>query len=387
MREEQMPPPDTLKIEARYGDFFITVDDDLICNSIRQYGEWAQQEIDLLCAFINPGDRIIDAGAYIGTHTRAFSEKVGPSGNVYAFEPTPSTFKILQQNVLAAPQANIALFNIGLSTSTTEMTLQLAEESHNRASASSIQLAGAQSITVQMQALDELDIGPIHFMKVDVEGMELQLLQGAEQTINAHAPIIFLEVNSLHGSQGFLEWATQHGYLAYGINVAAFNEQNHRHSPINIFGNAREVGLLLISMQAVDALAETLHGLNLPRIDSYDDLALLLLHKPQYIAGILGDSAAGTILGLNFPTPSAQRNTELSTLLEAKDSALENASQAYMALRNAFDELEQSRLRADQSAHDATAAYTALRIAFDQKKAELAALYETLQARQKPDEQ
>lgn len=391
--------PSICMVQARYGVFFIPDEDDLIANSIREYGEWAQQEINILGAFIGPGDNVVDAGAYIGTHARAFSALVGGVGQVYAFEPDPTTFTILQQNAGVAAQSNIQLFNIGLGGIKAEVSLQIVEASHNRASASVIPAADAQSILITVQPLDELALPKVDFMKVDVEGMELQLLQGAEHTIRRHSPIIFLEVNSLHGSQGFLEWAAKHDYFAYGVNVAAFNEQNYLQSSTNTFGQAREVGMLLVPASKNLLFEATLLSLNLPRIDNLDDLVLLLLHKPQYIEDILSSSNTCKCLGLDLPTKEKQKNIELMALQDAKDAALVNASQAYAALRQAYDEkedalaklYEQLKCQQEQPALDdaqdmalatASQAYAALNRAYEQKEDALAQLHEKLKIQQ-----
>ena len=64
-------------LKARYGDFKIIDTDSVISRSLRLYGEWAQSEIDLLAHFIQEGSVVVDAGAFIGTHTRAFSTFIG----------------------------------------------------------------------------------------------------------------------------------------------------------------------------------------------------------------------------------------------------------------------------------------------------------------------
>lgn len=334
----QFQEPAVEPIQSRYGDFYILTDEDLISDSLRRYGEWAQQEIDLLRAFISPGDTVVDAGAYLGTHTRAFSERVGPDGLVYGFEPNPGSFSVLQRNAQAAPMNNIHLFNLGIGAMSESRALYVDDSLHNRASATMTGRADLDVATVRVRALDDMGIARVNLMKVDVEGMELQLLRGAEQTITRDNPIIFLEINSLAGSLGFLPWAEQHDYLAYGVNVAAFNPDNHAQAEANVFGSAREAGLLLIPLRALGQFAARLEQFELPLINSHDALALLLLHKPQYLREVLGATDVCKRLGLNFEKTS--ETCELQALLEAKNLALDDAAQAYAALRRAFDEKE-----------------------------------------------
>lgn len=59
-------------VDTRYGKFNVIDNDTVISHSVRVYGEWAQKEIDFLAHFIKPGYFVIDAGAFIGTHSVAF---------------------------------------------------------------------------------------------------------------------------------------------------------------------------------------------------------------------------------------------------------------------------------------------------------------------------
>ena len=64
-------------VRSRYGQFKIIDTDSVISKSLIMYGEWAQNEIDLLAYFIQPGDIVVDAGSFIGTHARVFSNLLG----------------------------------------------------------------------------------------------------------------------------------------------------------------------------------------------------------------------------------------------------------------------------------------------------------------------
>ncbi|MCY1526344.1 methyltransferase, FkbM family [compost metagenome] len=369
-------------ILARYGSFFVPADDDLIANSLRLYGEWAQKEIDVLGRFLPLGGSVVDAGAYIGTHTRAFSKVVGPSGHVYSFEPAPSSFSILEQNAHVAEQANIHLFNFGLGSCQEHRHLNLEEEFHNQAAASMRKSLSENSIEVEVRPLDSIGLPHIDFLKVDVEGMEMQLLEGAERTIAHSRPTIFLEVISLSSSYNFLNWAVQHGYAVYGVNVPAFNPDNFTSSVENIFGGAREVGLVLLHSANAQAHQATVEELQLPRIENLDDLAALLLHKPQYHSDILDQSEASKILGVLCPIPERAQIKELQSTIDAKGLALDAADKAYQALRQAYDEKDAEMQRsitafdAEISAYrkaldDADRAYQALCQAYDEKNAEI----------------
>ena len=72
--------------------------DNVISRALALYGEWAMDELDLMAQIITPGMCVLDVGAFIGTHTLAFSEFVGPMGKVYSFEPRKDIYAILSEN-------------------------------------------------------------------------------------------------------------------------------------------------------------------------------------------------------------------------------------------------------------------------------------------------
>ena len=70
-------------------------------------------ETSLLSAEVRPGMTIVDVGANIGYYTLLFSKLTGESGHVYAFEPEPENFALLQQNLARNNRTNVKVFNAG----------------------------------------------------------------------------------------------------------------------------------------------------------------------------------------------------------------------------------------------------------------------------------
>lgn len=83
-----------------------------ITQSLRRYGEWAENEINFLRPFIKDGDTVIDVGAYIGTHTLAFSSLVGDAGKVHSLEAQPASFVVLRHNVAINGIENASAINM-----------------------------------------------------------------------------------------------------------------------------------------------------------------------------------------------------------------------------------------------------------------------------------
>ena len=312
---------------CRYGDFSVPDRNDLIFNALREYGEWAQEELNVLGNFIRPGDTVIDAGAFIGTHARAFSQMAGAKGKIYAFEPNVVSYFELINNVKLASHSNIITYQMALGSEQKRAGFQLLEDSQENLGASilSVDARDSAALSVEVRRLDDFDFAEVNFIKADVEGMEYDLLAGGRKTILQHRPIVFLEANSLQNAGRIVDWARDMDYAIFGIISRAFNPENFNQSASNMFGEARECGLLLINRNMQGAWQDILSSLKLPVIETVDDLALLLLHKPQYFQEVLGRTAAADLLGIEFATPQiaslyqalTERDGQIASLYQA----------------------------------------------------------------------
>ena len=174
---------------CRYGDFSVPDRNDLIFNALREYGEWAQEELNVLGNFIRPGDTVIDAGAFIGTHARAFSQMAGAKGKIYAFEPNVVSYFELINNVKLASHSNIITYQMALGSELTNGGLPgLLETSQENLGASilSVDARDSAALSVEVRRLDDFDFAEVNFIKADVEGMEYDLLsRGAKNNSSA----------------------------------------------------------------------------------------------------------------------------------------------------------------------------------------------------------
>src|SRR5437879_5821457 len=109
---------------------FRTAAGDYLPNRLRMFvRSYEAEELRLMRQLLRPGQTIIDAGANIGYTARFFAEAVGETGRVYAFEPNPVIFPLLEKNVAGIGQ--IKTFNLGLSSQTDEIDLFLAGNNHS----------------------------------------------------------------------------------------------------------------------------------------------------------------------------------------------------------------------------------------------------------------
>lgn len=139
---------------------------------------------------IRKGDIIVDIGANIGSMTIPLAYHAGPSGKVFAFEPGPIFFDRLAENIIENPQLSdcVECINLGLSEATGFMY-------YNRRNA--VLSNRKNGLKVSVTTLDEFLKNKLSqkldFIKIDVEGMELEVIRGALDIINNFKPIILLE--------------------------------------------------------------------------------------------------------------------------------------------------------------------------------------------------
>ena len=143
---------------------------------------------------LKPGQWIVDAGASLGDHTGAYAEAVGQAGKVFAFEPQPVPFACLVHNM--EPYQQVIPWNRPLSDDREPLFIQ---EAMN-IGASYLAPSGLGTITIPL-TLDSMKLERLDYMKIDVEGMELKVLRGAEQTLKRCRPLLFVELNRGHLSR------------------------------------------------------------------------------------------------------------------------------------------------------------------------------------------
>ena len=133
--------------------------------------------------FLKPGMTVVDAGANIGLHTLFFAKRVGPEGRVYAFEPGQSAFDRLQSHVKRNQLTNIRCLHcaLGASEGVVSITENRQDNSRNFVVEFSSGATGTKNVVLRSldQVLKEEGVARIDFLKIDVEGFEPQVLEGA----------------------------------------------------------------------------------------------------------------------------------------------------------------------------------------------------------------
>ncbi|OWV72994.1 lipopolysaccharide biosynthesis protein [Rhizobium sp. N122] len=152
-----------------------------------------RRERALMREMISPGMIVADIGANIGIYTRMFSALTGATGHVHAFEPAPANFEKLEATVSGLSNVSLRHAAVGAASGTTRLYVSAELNVDHRTFDSG---DGRVSIDVPLVKLDDY-FSPgqrVDFIKIDVQGYELSVLQGAERVLRENRDIrVFME--------------------------------------------------------------------------------------------------------------------------------------------------------------------------------------------------
>ena len=167
-----------------------------------------------VAGFLRPGMTVLDLGAHHGLFTTLMSRLVGPSGRVLAFEPSPRERRGLERHIRLNACTNVMVVPMAVSSAAGDAEFYMVE--NRRSGASGLrrtQLDGrfpkSERIQVRVAALDEYlgnaGITQVDFMKMDIEGAELEAFKGATKLLTStRRPTIMVEMaDQVTGAWGY----------------------------------------------------------------------------------------------------------------------------------------------------------------------------------------
>lgn len=327
---------ETVFTETRRGWLEYYGNDAPIGRALTQYGEWAEAELSVLRALCGPGQTIVDVGAHVGSHTLAFARFVGPGGRVLAFEPQKRIYDLLQRNMDANGCAMVKLYQAGVGAVEGEMRAPPIDYgAHANFGAVTLQPKDGEGDLVRILTLDSLDLDSCDLLKIDAEGMGVDVLAGARGVIDRLAPVIAIECNGVGEGVAAFEALPRPGYSAWLMRAAAFNPENFRGDRDNFFGVAREMTLIFVPDRLRGLVPESREGAELLPVEDLDDLAAAILATPRY-----GDATDfdRDPTGLHEALASAERaHEETKSRLEAERQALAASERAQLETRSRLE--------------------------------------------------
>ncbi|MFN7917809.1 MAG: FkbM family methyltransferase [Vicinamibacterales bacterium] len=209
----------------------------------------------LLDALLRPGDTVVDVGANIGAIAVHAARVVGPSGVVVAIEPAPDNLGLLRENLARNGLSHVQVVAGGAGPQRARRTLFLrgAVSAVNSFYAESCYGTVSGTTEVEVAPLDDLVPGPARLVKIDVEGAELEVLEGMSRLLSSPALTLVVEWHPLlQRAAGAETDALPHWLLARGFTLHAVGHlscaelQRHEIEPLmrNLMRRGRPVELL-----------------------------------------------------------------------------------------------------------------------------------------------
>lgn len=231
-----------LLTDTKNGEMLIYKFDNIISYAIYLYGEYCDAEVEIMCKYLNEDSLYLDIGTNIGYHARAVAQR--SKSMVLAFEPHITHFTVAAYN---CQNTQVKLYNaaVGKEPGILKISDFNLEDSSNFGT---VAVKDEGTIEVQVIPIDQLELEVCTVMKVDTEGQELNVLKGAENTINKCRPVIMCEA-----VEGESDWRSvadhliNKDYKLYWIAVRTCPTRgNYKNSTENPFGQSGVTNMLAV---------------------------------------------------------------------------------------------------------------------------------------------
>lgn len=222
---------------CRYGMMTYNINDMWQGRSLDVYGEYMENEISVIKEILKSGDLVLDIGAGIGTHTLPMSKFIGSEGRVIAIEPERFSFYHLCGAIAANSVKNVYCFQqavgkerklVRVPELNEDITVNYGAIELNRS------YGDVASYQVQMHTIDKLKLDKCNFIKLDVEGMEHDVLEGGIDTIKKFRPFMYIE-NDARCNEAVKNFLLQLDYDVYIHTAHLFNPENFYAEHRNVF--------------------------------------------------------------------------------------------------------------------------------------------------------
>jgi FkbM family methyltransferase len=185
-------------------------------------GSYEPEKMTLAASLLNPGDVAFDIGANVGIYTLLFGAAVGPTGHVVAFEPWPRNLLYLRQHLALNDVANASVLGAAVCRKTGRVMLAGGEHP------ATVRVLSDGDIEVDSIRLDDFveatKIEP-DLIKIDVEGSEVDVLNGASATLRKAVPLLLIATHSPALKTACTELLEDHGYVVTAIGLGAPSDE------------------------------------------------------------------------------------------------------------------------------------------------------------------
>jgi FkbM family methyltransferase len=244
-----LPSPHLRLKHCRHGIMLYSARDRYVGGSLDRYGEFSELEAQLFTGLVRPGMLVVEVGSNIGAHTVHLAKLVGENGGVVAFEAQRVIFQMLCANLALNGIENTDAKCMAVGAAPGEiMVPRLDYRGDNNFGG--IALGGDDGDAVEMIAIDNLLLPACHLMKIDVEGMEKQVLEGARQTIGRFRPYLYVEDDRIDKHAELITTLFDLEYRLWWHLPWLYNPGNFAGDPENLFPGIASFNLICLPRES-----------------------------------------------------------------------------------------------------------------------------------------
>lgn len=231
-------------IKAKRGDFRILDFDMYISKYLDKYGEWSEQECEVYDKFIKNNFVVVEVGSHLGSHTIPLAKL---AGTVICYEPQRLIYQTLCHNIIKNNLKNVCAYMMAVGNENKDIQLNEVDFNYyiknkketNTGSAQINKLLTKTGYKINMVRLDDHlnHLAALHFLKIDAEFMELDVLKGATKLINKFNPVIYFEFD-LKDNKELLQYVKSLNYDMYYHITMMYNPDNYNKDKEDLNPNA-----------------------------------------------------------------------------------------------------------------------------------------------------
>jgi FkbM family methyltransferase len=240
--------------QCRHGTMMYLRQDAYVGRSFDEYGEYSEGEVELFRQCLAPGDVALDVGANFGSHSLPMAQFVGASGFVHAFEPQRILFQILCGNVALNELDNVRALPLAVGRSPGHTKVPPLDYGR-RNNFGGIAIGGERGEEIEVVTLDQLKLPKVKFIKIDVEGMELDVVLGGKATLARCRPILYVENDRIEKADALAARLLETGYRLWWHTPPLYNAENFLGNPLNVFGRILSFNMLCLPQETAQAPA------------------------------------------------------------------------------------------------------------------------------------
>ena len=244
--------------KCRHGLFMYNKYDKYVGRAFDEYGEFSELENTFFQQVIKPGMTAVDIGANIGAHTVSFAHHVGKVGQVIAFEPQRVVYQMLCGNVALNSLENVHALMAGVGSANGNITVPPLDYQNTNNFGGAELGAYSSGEVVPLVTLDSFGLAKCDFIKIDVEGMEREVIHGATETLKRCQPLIYVENDRPEKSEELILCILKHGYRLYWHMPAMFNPDNYFGNSQNVFGSLPSINMIGVPAGRHDIVTDVL---------------------------------------------------------------------------------------------------------------------------------